>query len=80
MSKDSQVIIFPLDQVLEAVTFQLHLDFHPKFSYLKLNVLTCYQQGFLLGCLMSLCFKYQLNLLRQSKVIDLLVQGMKFGY
>ena len=35
--KDFQVIIFPFDWVLEAVNFQLPLDFHPTYSYLKLN-------------------------------------------
>ena len=32
-----QVIILLFDRVLEVVTFQLPLDFHPNVSYLKLN-------------------------------------------
>ena len=77
---DFQVIIFLFDLVLEAVTFQLPLDFHPNFSELKLNGLTWDQMDSLLGCLMILCFKYQLNPLRQSKVIGLPVQGTEIRY
>ena len=46
--KDFQDIIFPFDRVLEVVTFQLPLNFHPIFSYLKLNGLTWDQGGSLL--------------------------------
>ena len=73
--KDFQVIILLFDRVLEVVTFQLPLDIHPNLSYLKLNVLTWDQRVSLIICLMSLCFKYQLNPLRKSKVIDPPVQG-----
>ncbi|CAF4432907.1 unnamed protein product, partial [Adineta steineri] len=38
---------------------------------LKPHGLTWEEGGSLIGCLMSLCFKSQLNPLRQSKVIGL---------
>ena len=71
--KDFQVIIFSFDRVLEVVTFQLPLDFHSTFSYLKINGLKWDQGDSLLECLMILFFKSQLNPLRKSKVIGPLV-------
>ena len=75
-----QVIIFLFDWILGVMTIQLPLDFHLIFSYLKPHGLTWDQGGSLLVCLMSLCFKYHLNPLRQSKVIGPPVQGTEFGY
>ena len=78
--KDPQVIIFQFDWVLRVVTFQLPLEFHPNLSYIKLNVLTWDQGGSPIICLMRLCFKPQLNLIRQSKVIHLPMKVAEMGY
>ena len=75
-----KVIIHLFDRVLGVVTFQLPLDFHPKLPYIKFNGLTWYQGCSLIICLMSLCFKSQLNPIRKSKVIDPLMQGIEIGY
>ena len=77
---DFQVIIFLFDWVLEAMTFQLPLDFHPTFPNLTLNGLTWDQGYFIIGSLMILCFKSHPNPLKKSKVIGLPVQGTEFGY
>ena len=61
--------MFLFDWVLGVVTIQLPLAFHPIFLYRKPNGLTWYQGGSLILWLMNLGFKFQLNLLIQSKVI-----------
>ena len=66
--KDFQDIIFLFKWVLEAMTFQLPLDFHPNFYYLNPHGLTWDKGGSLLRCHMILCFKYQFIPLSQSKV------------
>ena len=71
---------FPFEQVLEVVTFQLPHNCHPFFSYLKINGFTWDHRYSLLGFLMSLCFKYHRNPMRQSKVIGPQVQGTEIGY
>ena len=71
--KDFQVHIFPFDWVLGAVTFQLPLLFHLRFSYSKPHGLTWDQKGSLHWCLKNLCSIFQLNLMTKSKVIGLLV-------
>ena len=78
--KDPQVIIHRLDRVLGNVTFQLPLDFHPNLSYVKPIGLTWNQGGYLLICIMRLCFKPHLNPIRKSKVIDLPMQGTEMGH
>ena len=67
--KDFQVHISLFDWVLGVVTFLLPLEFNPIFSYLKPDVFTWNKWGSLFLCLKNLSFKFQLNLMRQSKVI-----------
>jgi hypothetical protein len=71
--------MFPFDWVLRAVTFQLPLNFHLRFSYSKPHGLKCDKGGSFHYCLKNLCSIFHLNPMRQSKVISLPMRVPNMG-